>query len=370
MTHPDDSREPICEYRLRLGPITEYGADMQAVLAGRAAPPPAGLRVDIPFAGTATGRLAGSLQGVDYLDIRADGRCEPDLRARLTTTDGVPVAQEAGGVAARTWPDRARGSWARGGLVPAAEGALATARGRQRRRPIRGGRGHLARCGVGTCLRRRRDMVESTGPTAAELFGGGAKPRDTRERILHAALDLFYEHGIHAIGLDRVLAEVGLTKTTFYNHFPSKDDLVLEVVKLRDEWELACFKKEVIERGEYDPKGMLLAMFDALDSWFNDPDYRGCLFISACAEFPSHRHPVHRAAAGHYLKAEADIAGMAKAAGVADPEAFARRWVVLLEGALTYRMVTGEDDAARLARPVAEALLERSLAGEPGPLDP
>jgi AcrR family transcriptional regulator len=205
-------------------------------------------------------------------------------------------------------------------------------------------------------------VSDSVEQSAVELFGGGARPRDTRERILHAAVDLFYEQGFHAVGLDRILAEVGVTKTTFYNHFASRDDLVLEVVALRDAWELSCFKQEVIARGEYDPKAMLLAMFDVMDAWFNAPDYRGCLFITACAEFPSPKHPVHRAAAGHYLRVESDVAGMAKAAGVADPETFARQWVVLLEGIMTYRLITAEDDAVALVRPVAEALLERALA--------
>ena len=203
-------------------------------------------------------------------------------------------------------------------------------------------------------------------PTAVDLFGGGVTPRDTRERILFAALDLFYEHGIHAVGLDRILAEVGVTKTTFYNHFPSKDDLVLEVVQLRDRWELEQFKREVIERGGYEPRAMLLAMFDTMHVWFNDPAYRGCLFLTASAEFPSPKHPVHKAAAGHYLRSESEVAAMAKAAGIEDPETFARQWIALLEGALTYRLLTGENDAIEVVRPMAEALLARSLPAASG----
>lgn len=204
-------------------------------------------------------------------------------------------------------------------------------------------------------------MSQADGPTAADLFAGGQAPRDTREKILFAATDLFYTHGIHAVGLDRILAQVGVTKTTFYNHFPSKEDLVEEVVKLRDGWELSCFKAEVIERGKYEPRAMLLAMFDTMHAWFNDPDYRGCIFISACAEFPSHKHPVHKAAAGHYLRSESEVAQMATAAGVEDAETFARQWIGLLEGALTYRLVTGEDDAIEVMRPVAELLLDSAL---------
>ena len=206
-------------------------------------------------------------------------------------------------------------------------------------------------------------MSDAPDPSAVDLFGGGVKPRDTRERILFAALDLFYEHGIHAVGLDRILTEVGVTKTTFYNHFRSKDDLVLEVVRLRDAWELEQFKKEVIERGGYEPRAMLLAMFETMHVWFNDPAYKGCLFLAASAEFPSASHPVHRAAAGHYLRSESEVATMAKAAGIGDPETFARQWIALLEGAMTYRLITGENDAIQVVLPVARALLERSLAG-------
>lgn len=201
-------------------------------------------------------------------------------------------------------------------------------------------------------------MRDPSEPTAADLFAKGREPQNTRERILFVAMNQFYESGIHAVGLDAILAEVGVTKTTFYKHFPSKDDLVLEVVKLRDAWELARFKEEVIELGQYEPKAMLLAMFDVLDRWFSDDAYQGCLFLSACAEFPKTHHPVHRAAAGHYLRAEEDVRAMAKAAGVEDPETFARQWIALVEGAMTYRLLTGEDDAARIVRPVAERLLE------------
>ncbi len=209
-------------------------------------------------------------------------------------------------------------------------------------------------------------MSQVEEPTAWELFGDGSGPKNTRERILYAALNQFYEHGIHAVGIDRIIADVGVTKTTFYKHFRSKDDLVLETVKLRDDWEIASFKKQVIEAGAYDPAKMLLAMFDVLDRWFNDPAYRGCLFLTTCAEFPSPKHPIHRAAAGHYLKAEADVLAMAKAAGVVEPESFARQWITLLEGAVTYRLLTAKDDAIRLMRPVAEQLLDQRMGTEAG----
>lgn len=205
--------------------------------------------------------------------------------------------------------------------------------------------------------------MNDTGPTVAELFGGGVKPRDTRERLLFTALDLFASHGFHAVGLDRILGEVGVTKTTFYNHFASKDDLVLEAIRLRDAWESQAFRRALQEKGGYEPRALLLAVFDVLDEWFSLPEYRGCLFLLACAEFPSPNDPVHCAAASHFGLAAEELTKIARAAGVDDPPALAREWILLMQGATTNRMVGGGDDAAGVARRIAEQLLARRLEG-------
>ncbi len=205
-------------------------------------------------------------------------------------------------------------------------------------------------------------MANERGPTAEELFGAGRPPRDTKERLLYAALNLFYAYGFHAVGLDRILQEVGVTKTTFYNHYESKDDLILAAVAKQDEWEQAAFARRLQEKAGFDPKKLLLAMFDVVDEWFNDPRYRGCLFLLASQEFPNPKDPIHKAAAKHYVASEASVRQMAEAAGVDDPDTFAQEWVVLLQGALTYRQVAGADGAARIARGLAEGLLERRLA--------
>jgi len=83
--------------------------------------------------------------------------------------------------------------------------------------------------------------------TAAELFSEILEPRDTRERILFAALDLFHEHGFHAVGLDRILNEVGVTKTTFCNHFESRDELMVEALLKRNEWDHTAFERRLEE---------------------------------------------------------------------------------------------------------------------------
>jgi AcrR family transcriptional regulator len=204
-------------------------------------------------------------------------------------------------------------------------------------------------------------MGDVTENTVADLFGNGRAPQNTREKLLFKALDLFSAYGIHAVGIDRIYREVGVTKTTFYNHFESKDDLVQAALALRDEWEQETFGRHLQAKAGYDPTAMLLAAFDVLDDWFNKPEYRGCLFMAACAEYPSGHDPVHKAGARHYLATEEAIGQMAEAAGVAEPKEFAQEWVVLLEGAVSYRMITGDDGVAQRARRVAEVLLKERL---------
>lgn len=198
--------------------------------------------------------------------------------------------------------------------------------------------------------------------TAAALFGGGIAPRDTREKLIHTAMHLFYAQGFHAIGIDQIISDVGVTKTTFYNHFESKDALAIAVIAQRDEWEMQSFFKEVQTKAGYDPKAMLLAMFDVLDDWFNLPNYQGCMFITACSEFPNRNDPVHQVASRHYAVAFENICEMAKAVGIGDKKSFAEEWVMLLEGAITYRLVNDDDTAASISKRIAEKRLEDYLS--------
>lgn len=90
--------ELLYEYTARFTKVTEYGASLPALLSGQAPIPPAGARFDIAFEGDVHGKLAGRLEAIDYLNVRADGRMELDLRGTLTTPDGARIAFAAGGV--------------------------------------------------------------------------------------------------------------------------------------------------------------------------------------------------------------------------------------------------------------------------------
>ncbi len=195
--------------------------------------------------------------------------------------------------------------------------------------------------------------------TARELFGYGPPPTQTREKLLFVAMDFFYNRGIHAVGLDQILQEVGVTKTTFYNHFESKDDLVLETLRRRDELESQAWDREVTKRAGYDPKARILATFEVLDMWFTNPAFIGCQFINVAHEFPSPYDPVHKIAAEHATRTMDTFEMLAEAAGADDPAALAEELSVLISGAITCRLVNGNNQTAATARRAAALLLEK-----------
>lgn len=124
----------------------------------------------------------------------------------------------------------------------------------------------------------------SAPKTAAELFSETPEPRNTRERILYTSLDLFYAYGFHAVGLDQILAEVGVTKTTFYNHFESRDELIREAVTYatsgtRRRSHDGCESEPAMRRATCCSR---CSTFSTSGSPTNG--FRGCLFVHACAD--------------------------------------------------------------------------------------
>jgi AcrR family transcriptional regulator len=202
-------------------------------------------------------------------------------------------------------------------------------------------------------------MILAPPKTALELLGQPAAPRTGRDRLVAAAIELFYRHGFGAVGVDRVIAAAGVTKTTFYKHFEGKDDLMVAAVLQRDEWESAAWVRAVQLLVGDDPARQLLGMLDVMDVWFNDPDFRGCMFMNAAAEFPNPHDPVHRAAAGHRHRQRAHFRDLARAAGAdaAAAETFGDCYMALIEGALILRQTHGRNDAARAVRPAVEQLM-------------
>jgi len=180
----------------------------------------------------------------------------------------------------------------------------------------------------------------------------------TRERLIEKMTELALENGFHAIGIDRLLAEVGISKQTFYNHFESKEDLVLAVVMRRDVNVFDEMMALLEKHGGADARGQLEAVFDLLDTWFNDPTFNGCLFVTAVSEFPQLHDPIHMAVSKHLKRVEQKLCYLAAEAGYANPLELAQQYMILIEGALIVRHVTGNLKIANIARAMGKRLLE------------
>jgi AcrR family transcriptional regulator len=112
-----------------------------------------------------------------------------------------------------------------------------------------------------------------------------------RQRLLDTATRLFYAEGIHAVGIDRIIAEAGIAKATFYNHFPSKDDLVLAYIEHQDR----IGRDDVAALPRQPPRKMIEAILARISKAAVKGDYRGCPFLNASAEYPDPESPVRKA---------------------------------------------------------------------------
>jgi len=186
-------------------------------------------------------------------------------------------------------------------------------------------------------------------------------PSAKRQHLIDTAVRLFYTEGFHATGIDRIISEAGVARMTLYKHFKSKDELILEALRQRDE-EFRVWFQGAVDASARRPQDRLLTMFDVLEEWFEgrafpDMNFAGCAFINACAEFSEHGNPAHRMAAKHKKMLLDYIANTARQARARDPEKLARELMLLKEGAIVTMQVSNDTTAARLAKAIAETLV-------------
>lgn len=189
------------------------------------------------------------------------------------------------------------------------------------------------------------------------------KPSPTREALLEAACVLFYQRGIHATSVDAILEKAGVARQSLYLHFNSKDGLIAEFLKVRDERWRGAMQRHIASA--HTPHDKLLAVFDFLAAWFAVPDFHGCAFINTAVEYADPQHPFHQLSADHKARVRADILALCLEAGLREAEAVAGHLALLMEGAIVTEQVTPGSNAARQARQIAEILINRSK-GETG----
>jgi AcrR family transcriptional regulator len=177
-----------------------------------------------------------------------------------------------------------------------------------------------------------------------------------RERLVRTAYRLFQRNALNTVGVDRIVAEAEVAKTTLYRHFASKDDLTVAVLAHHEEEWIAGWLEQVVAEAGPTPGDQVLALFDAFDEWFRRDDYNGCLFTRALLEADA--RPVQGAAAAGLASVRTVVRKLAEAGGARDPDLFALQIQLLLLGS-TILAVSGELDAARHARNAAGLLLAR-----------
>ena len=171
----------------------------------------------------------------------------------------------------------------------------------------------------------------------------------------------FYRDGFRNVGLEQVLADVGISKTAFYKHFECKEDLVLAALEMKNRWLQDTFREMVRKRGGGTLVGQLRALLDVVDQIINTDEFQGCIFVNVAMEYPLPHDPAHIAAAKHKQAIEEFVREMAAGAGVADPHQMARELCLILEGAYVTRQVTGDKQSIDVARRIADLVIAAHL---------
>ena len=192
-------------------------------------------------------------------------------------------------------------------------------------------------------------------------MGRTRETSEARQRILETADRLFYQDGIRAVGIDRIIAEAGVAKMSLYKHFPSKDDLILAVLQHREESVLEFFRS-AMERHAKKAKTPLRAFFAALKDFFESPGFRGCPFQNAAVELADPAHAGTEFARGHKQRFSEFLRGLVEQTVGKAAAKVAPAVNILVEGAIITAVIQGKPDAADVARDAALKLLAEEKA--------
>ena len=179
---------------------------------------------------------------------------------------------------------------------------------------------------------------------------------DVKERILQTASELFYRMGVRAVGVDLVVKQADVAKTSLYRHFGTKDDLIAAFLE-REDADFWGTWDEVAKRHRDDPKAELDAHLDWIGERVGRPNYRGCPQINVAAEFPDTDHPARRVAIAHKREMRQRLRGIAERLGVERPDDLAGQLAVLINGAFVSAQMFEPGEATPLLRRTARSLI-------------
>lgn len=179
---------------------------------------------------------------------------------------------------------------------------------------------------------------------------------EVRDRILDTASALFYRRGVRAVGVDLVVAEAGVAKTSLYRHFRTKDDLVAAFLRREDEDFWACWNR-VAERHKADANAELEAQLKWIAERVNRPNYRGCPQLNVAAEFPDADHPARAVATAHKRELRSRLKRIADRLDVKRPDDLAAQLSLFINGAFVSAQVFSAGEAVPVLIATSRALI-------------
>jgi AcrR family transcriptional regulator len=184
-----------------------------------------------------------------------------------------------------------------------------------------------------------------------------AEKPSMKERILETADRLFYLRGIRAVGVDTIAAEIGISKRTLYNHFPSKDALISAYLERRFNQPPASDRP---------PAEQILAVFDSLERRFASKNFRGCPFVNAVAELGAEDRAVKKIAVAFKESRRLWFRGLLNQLHVANADGLATQLTLLVDGSISQDLVRDDPSMARAAKEAARVLLANAGVGVDG----
>jgi AcrR family transcriptional regulator len=194
----------------------------------------------------------------------------------------------------------------------------------------------------------------STGMARQRPLGG--EDSSVRDRVLETASALFYEHGVRAVGVDLIVEEAGVAKTSLYRHFRTKDDLVAAFLA-REDADFWATWDQVAARHSHDPRAELDAQLQWIGARLARPNYRGCPQLNVAAEFPATDHPARSVAAAHKQELRRRLRDLAERLGVTRGDELAGQLALLINGAFVSAQVLSAKEATPLLQAAAQALV-------------
>ena len=187
------------------------------------------------------------------------------------------------------------------------------------------------------------------------------KRAEKRNHLVEVAAALFHQHGYNGVGVDTIIEQAGVAKTTLYRHFPTKVDLIVAALRHEDE-DFRVAMRSYVESKSTEPVDRLLATFDYLATWLRGTKFYGCPFMSAASEYSDSRDQVFREAQMHKKLVLAYFEELAHAINAENPGRLGSTINLMHEGAIAVSQITGNEDAAHEAKAAAKIAIERELA--------